>query len=222
MTAYIAAALEDGIGIVVLANADSEDTPVLNIIVAAAEKAFGSANSSSSSSPANQSSISRRSKLPRHVGVTARADNSGTGTPPDVDLLAGAYYNAGYGTPVLCSVRSSSPPCGSVMDAFRAVDPTLSSNSTSNDLFASWETPLSTHIRFTYTNDSQYLINIESVYPEGYGKNSTPFWTVFPSATAEFVVENGTVVGFGWNDINDDVKREGSVEETADVWFVKE
>jgi hypothetical protein len=222
VTTYIAAALEDGIGIVVLANADSEDTPIINIILAAAEKVFGSANSSSSP-PANQYNVSPRSIPPYHGGVTARADNNnGTGTPSDVDFLTGAYYNAGYGTTVLCSVRSSSPSCGSVLDAFRAVDSTLSSNSTSSDLFASWDTPLSTHFRFTYTNDSQYLVYFESIYPEGYGKNSTPFSTLFPSATAGFVVENGTAIGFGWNDINDGVKREGSVEETSDVWFVKQ
>jgi hypothetical protein len=52
---------------------------------------------------------------------------------------------------------------------------------------------LSTHIRFTYTNASQYLINIRSIYLEvsgraaqGYGKNTTAFSTLGPAATAEF------------------------------------
>lgn len=81
---------------------------------------------------------------------------------------------------------------------------------------------MSTHIRFTYTNASKYLINAGSIYPEGYGKNSTAFSTLVPVATAEFVVENGTVVGFGWNEISDGVKRAGPVEETSDVWFIKQ
>jgi len=82
---------------------------------------------------------------------------------------------------------------------------------------------LSTHIRFTYTNDSQYSISAGSIYPQGYGKNSTPFSTLAPAATAEFVVENEKVVGFGLNIIGDDdgVQRAGSVEETSEVWFVK-
>ena len=227
MSTAIGAALEDGIGIVVLTNAGAKADSISNIILKAAEKAFGSGNSSSSS-PAKRSTttVTRRSNLPvpRHAGVTgltARADDG----PPHVDLT-GTYYDAGYGTGELCNVHSSSPSCESVLDTFRSVDPSLSPNSNSTDLFASWATIFSTHIRFTYTNDSQYLISVGSIYPQGYGKNSTPFSTLYPAATAEFVVENGRVVGFGWDNIGDDdddiVKRTGSVQETSEVWFVKE
>jgi hypothetical protein len=222
VSTIIGAALEDGIGIIVLTNADSKAEPISNIILKAAEKAFGSGNSSSSS-PANHSTtVIRRSNLPvpRHAGVTARVDDG----PPHVDMT-GTYYNAGYGTVVFCNVHSSSPSCESVLDVFRSIDPSLSPNSTSTDLFASWVTLLSTHVRFTYTNDSQYLISIGSIYPQGYGKNCTPFSTLDPAVIAEFVVENEKVVGFGWNDIGEDdgvVKRVGSVQESSDVWFVKE
>ena len=207
MSTAIFAALEDGIGIIVLVNTDSKGEPIIDIVLKAAEKAFGFGNSSSSAP-----TVTRRSNLlPRHAGVSARVDDG----PPHVDLT-GTYYNAGYGTGVLCSVHSSSPSCGSVLDAFRSIDPSLSApNSNSTDLFASWVTPLSTHVRFIYTNDSQYLVSIGSIYPQGYGKNSTPFSTLTPSATAEFVVENEKVVGFGWDIIGDDgdVRQSGSVEE---------
>jgi hypothetical protein len=168
----IGAALEDGIGIIVLTNADSMAEPISNIILRAAEKAFGLENSSSSSS----TTATRRSKLPvpRHAGVTARVYDG----LPHIDLT-GTYYNAGYGTGVLCSVHSSSPSCKSVLDAFRSIDPSLS---TSTDLFASWETLLSTHLRFTHTNDSKYLISAGSIYPQGYGKNTTAFSTLAPAA----------------------------------------
>jgi len=69
------------------------------------------------------------------------------------------------------------------------------------------------------------LISAGSIYPQGYGKNTTAFSTLGPIATAEFVVENEKVVGFGWDNIGDDgdVKQSGSaVEETSEVWFVKE
>jgi hypothetical protein len=151
-----------------------------------------------------------------HAGVAPRAD--------DVDLT-GTNNNAGYGTGVLCSVHSTSPSCKSVLDAFRSIDPSsLSPKSTSTDLFASWVMLFSTHIRFTHTNDSNYLISAGSIYPQGYGKNTTAFSTLFPVATAEFVVQNGKAVGLGWNNIIDDggVKRSGSVEETSEVWFVKQ
>jgi hypothetical protein len=83
---------------------------------------------------------------------------------------------------------------------------------------------LSTHLRFTYANDSKYLVSAGSIYPQGYGKNTTPFSTLESIATAEFVVTNDKVVGFGWNITGDDgdVKQSGSVEETSEVWFFKE
>ena len=199
-----------------LANADSKDAAIYDIVDAAAAIAYG--YKSSFSPQTNQSTVSRRSNLPSHAGLTARGYDGGAPAPSDVDILTGIYYNAGYGTGELCSVRSSSPSCKSVLDAFHAIDPSLSPNSP--DLFASWITLLSTHVRFAYTNGTQYLIYIGSIYPEGYGKNTTPFSTLDSSATAEFVVDNGKVSGFGWNDLNDSVKT-GSVEETSDVWFIK-
>ncbi len=211
MSTIVAAAPEGGIGIVALTNADTKADSILKIINKIVEKAFDSRNSSSP--------ITRRSNLllPRHhAGVTPRKED-------DVDLT-GTYYNAGYGTGVLCNVHSTSPSCKCVLDAFRSIDPSLSPKSTSIDLFASWVTLVSTHIRFTYINNGHYSISAGSIYPQGYGKNTTAFSTLAPIATAEFVVKYGKAVGFGWNNIIDDggVKRSGSVEETSEVWFVKQ
>ena len=210
VSTFIGIAPEDGIAIVALTNADDKDDPIFDIVDKIVEKAFGSENSSSAT-------ITRRSNqlTPRHAGLTARGDDG----PPNVDLT-GTYCNAGYGTGVLCSVHSSSPSCKSVLDAFRSIDPSLS---TSTDLFASWVTLFSTHLRFTYTNNGKYSISAGSIFPQGYRKNTTSFSTLAPIATAEFAVENEKVVGFGWNVIGDDgdVMPSGSVEETSEVWFVK-
>ena len=214
VSTFVGIAPEDGIAIIALTNADDKGDSISDIVGKIAEKAFGSENSS----PAT---VRRRSNqlTPRHAGLTARGDDG----PPNADLT-GTYCNAGYGTGVLCSVHSSSPSCKSVLDAFRSIDPSLL---TSTDLFASWITLASTYIRFTYTNDGKYLISAGSIYPQGYGKNTTSFSTLIPIAIAEFVVEYGKVVGFGWDNIgddddDDDVKPAGSVEETSEVWFVKE
>ena len=59
-----------------------------------------------------------------------------------------------------------------------------------------------------------------TIYPEGYGKNSTPFSTLAPGGLATFVVENGSVVGFGVSGIIG-VEQPGPVEEVSDVWFVR-
>jgi hypothetical protein len=217
VTSSIVGALEDDIGIVVLVNANSQDEPVLEIIIEVIEKAFGSANTSSFP-PDNQPTISHRSTLSRRSGVMSRAESAGT-TYLD---LAGTYYNPGYGAIVLCNVHSTSPSCERVLDDFRAVDSSLSSNSTA--LYVPWRTVWSTHAQFTLINADQYLLSIGTIYPEGYGKNSTPFSTLLPATLVQFVVENGRVAGFGFDDTTDsDVTHsDQSVEETSQVWFDKE
>jgi hypothetical protein len=58
----------------------------------AAAKAFGLADPSSSS-PAHQSTVSRRSKPPPDADMMARADGGGArAEPSNVDLLTGTYY----------------------------------------------------------------------------------------------------------------------------------
>jgi hypothetical protein len=160
------------------------------------------------------------------VSSVSLSDNQPTASPTRGNItsalsllnLEGQYFNAGYGPSVLCSVLSSSPSCQSVLANFRSIDESISSNST--DLFASWNGVWATHIRFTHTNDSQYWMSLGTIYSHGYGKNTTAFSTLTPFATAEFVVENKTVLGFGVSAL-DGIKREGPVEETSDVWFVK-
>jgi hypothetical protein len=217
VTSAVVAALEDGIGIVVLVNADAKDEPIIDIILKVAEKAFGSANTSSSP-PATQTTFPRRSTQPRHTGLTAQGDSTGTSS---LDL-SGTYYNPGYGEIVFCSVHSTSPSCESVLDDFRAVNKSLSPNST--DLFAYWRTVWATHVQLTHRNATQYVISTGTVYPDGYGRNSTPFSTLSPATIGQFVVENERVVGFGFNETDDsDVTHNGqSVEDTSQVWFVKE
>jgi hypothetical protein len=216
VSTLIVAAPEDGIGIVVLVNADSKASSIGNIILGVAEKVFGAENSSNFQ-PADDS-ITSRSILPRHSSVTSRADSAET--PPYLDL-AGTYHSTGYGTLVLCSVHSTSSSCRGVLDDFRAVNESISPNS--YDLFASFNTVWSKHAHFTHTNASNYLMSLGTIYPEGYGKNSTAFSTLAPATTAQFVVENGRIVGFGFNDSDiSDLTHGGSVEETSQVWFVKE
>lgn len=217
VSTFVVVALEDDIGIIVLANADAKGPSIEKIILGVAQKAFGAGNFSDV--PPADDSITPRSVLPQHVDATARGDSAGR--PPNLDPT-GPYYSTGYGTVVLCSVNSSSPSCQSVLDDFRAINKSISSDSI--DLFASFNTVWSKHALLTHINGNEYLISLGTIYPEGYGKNSTPFSTLAPVTTAQFVVdENWEVVGFGFNDSDtSDLTHGGSVEETSQVWFVKE
>jgi len=253
----IAAALEDGLAVIGLANASLKQSYIYAIISEAVQKAMGLANANlkqpsiyaiiletvqkaigfananlkrpsiyaiipeavqkafslaASSSPlANQSTVSRRDLPPT---VAARTDGAAS---PSYSDLAGTYFNAGYGTAELCSVESTSPSCQSVLNDFRSIDKSLSANSM--DLFVSWKTPFSSNFRLT-ANGTQYVLFVGSIYPEGYGKNSTPFSTLGAGAIAKFVVENESVIGFGVFSLDKD--EAGSVEETSDIWFVKQ
>jgi len=216
VSTIIAAALSDGIAVIGLANASLKRSYIYDIIIGAAQKAFGlAASSSSSSSSPNQPAVSRRRMRDLPADVAARTDAAASPSYPD---FAGIYYNAGYGTAELCSMASTSSSCQSVLNDFRSVDESLSANST--DLFSSWKTPVSSTMRFA-ANGTEYAVSVGSIYPEGYGKNSTPFSTVEASAIARFAVENENIIGFGVY-FSVDVDEAGSVEETSDVWFVKQ
>jgi hypothetical protein len=213
VSAVIAAALEDGVGVIMLANADDKQSYLTDIIGWVAEKAFSTETSSSPS--ANTSTLFSRTNLRRRSGMSPREEN----TTPLGDLdLAGTYHNAGYGTAELCSVHSSSSSCQSVLADFRSVDKSLSPNST--DLFISWITTWTSHVRFIHANGTQFIISSGTIYPEGYGKNTTAFSTLESGGQATFVVENKSVVGFGISGISG-VEHAGPVEEASDVWFDK-
>lgn len=75
---------------------------------------------------------------------------------------------------------------------------------------------------------STFQIYFTSLYPNGYGKDTTPFETagVGPSnGLAEFVVEDGKVVGFGISGLVDRLteraRKYESVQDRAEVWFDK-
>jgi hypothetical protein len=185
VSAVIAAALEDGVGVIMLANADDKQSYLTDIIGLVAEKAFSLGTDSSSSPSANTSTLFSRTNLGRRSGMSPREENI---TPLGNLDLAGTYYNAGYGTAELCSVHSSSSSCQSVLADFRSVDKSLSPNST--DLFISWITTWTSHVRFIHANGTQFIISSGSIYPEGYGKNTTAFSTLSSGGQATFVVEN--------------------------------
>ncbi|KAI9509853.1 beta-lactamase/transpeptidase-like protein [Russula earlei] len=222
VSVIMAASLSDGFAVVALANADEKELAVLDIVFKVAEKAWGVSPPYATIDNADDTpdqpyySPTKRALVKK---IAARSDSSGTPTPPpNPDDFVGTYYNNGYGTSVVCSANSQDPACQSVLKDFRSYDDTVNSDST--DLFLSWITPWTTNIRFTFLNDTQYLVYGGSIYPEGYGKNTTAFAQLDIVAIAEFEVDNGTVKGYGLIGTND--VEGGSVEQTAGVWFARQ
>lgn len=66
-----------------------------------------------------------------------------------------------------------------------------------------------------------------TLYPSGYGKDATPFetWELGTDGVAEFVVEDGEVVGFGLSgfvgQLTERARTSNELRDQAEVWFDK-
>ncbi|KAH9063775.1 beta-lactamase/transpeptidase-like protein [Lactarius deliciosus] len=157
------------------------------------------------------------SPQPRVHDVLARKIHQRPTEIPRLDLT-GTYEDAGYGTFTLCDASSRSDECRFVLDDFRLVDG--SSADEPNILFGSWPSVWTSHARFNPTNTTgRYLVDFGSLYPTGYGRNTTPFADWLDRIPADFVVEDGVVRGFGFSGGEREGYGPGSVEENFDVWF---
>ena len=81
-----------------------------------------------------------------------------------------------------------------------------------------------------HQSGNKFLVQCTSLFPEGYGRDSTPFETAeigTSEATGEFVVEDGKVVGFGlfgMVGVDEPTERERThttVKGRAEAWFDK-
>ncbi|KAH9063769.1 beta-lactamase/transpeptidase-like protein [Lactarius deliciosus] len=208
----------DGVGVVSLANADEKQPALHDINLAVLRKLASNTNVSIPDDLSAQASTRFLSATwgPRR----AREEGpSATHEVPRLDLT-GAYDDDGYGTFILCDASSLSDECRSVLDDFRLADePSMGDL---KGLFGSLPSTFTKgHARFNPTNTTgRYLVDFGSLYPTGYGRNTTPFAHWMGSATADFVVEDGIVKGFGLGEIGERGGY-GSVEEDSDVWFSK-
>jgi len=202
-------ALSSGVGVIALANADAKQDALTNITLAIGKKALRIP------APPTKRTVSPPQHK-RRADATARTDHQ----VRDVSSfdLTGTYLNDGYGPCGMCGPRSSSPSCKKVLGEFQSVDKSLTPNTT--DLFISWDAVLFSHIRLTNKNGTLFSTTAGTIYPAGYGKNSTPFSTLAPTPLMiDFVVEKEKVVGFG---ILHSADQQGSVAQSSDVWYVKQ
>ncbi|KAG2141556.1 beta-lactamase/transpeptidase-like protein [Suillus cothurnatus] len=95
-------------------------------------------------------------------------------------------------------------------------------------LLAAWPRIWASHIRGVHQSGNTFNVQYTSLYPEGYGRDTTPFETAeigTSEATAEFVVEDGKVVGFGLvglvGQLTERERTHTTVKDRAEVWFDK-
>ncbi|KAG1877405.1 beta-lactamase/transpeptidase-like protein [Suillus subluteus] len=190
----------DDIGVVVFANGGDQATPVMNISNRIIDVALNLRS---------KPSVPIKPNTPENKPITSPNENVA-----DLELaleeFSGTYSNAGYGAITFCSPSGSSLYCQDVISNFTAVDAGKSTAPQSVQLFAAWPRIWSSHIR------------------EGYGRDTTPFETSeigSSEATAEFVVEDGKVVGFGLvglvGQVTERERTHTTVKDRAEVWFDK-
>ncbi|KAH9038942.1 beta-lactamase/transpeptidase-like protein [Lactarius pseudohatsudake] len=208
----------DGVGIVALASAYAKHSALREVTTTVLRK-LALAGCADESMPANLSAHAW-TQLQSAASSSRRAREEDPTTTHEIPRLGltGTYEDAGYGIFTLCDASSRSDECRSVLDDFRLVD--VSSADDPNTLFGLWPSVWTSHARFNPTNTTgRYLVDFGSLYPTGYGRNTTPFADWLDRTPADFVVEDGVVRGFGFS--GGEREGYGSVEENGDVWFSK-
>lgn len=233
---------DKGFGIVQLANTAAKNAVNLNISLLIADAALGlgplqppdRAGSLDSLSfnmlKQTPSGFSKLSLYPSNL-----TDNS---LEWPLETFARTYTDPGYGTLTLCTSKSTSAYCRRVLSVYSSLSPDGTVDS--SHLYAEWPSVFVSHMRFvplsadnraaTVTNGeivAHFGLQITKIYPEGYGANRTAFELEEGpvGARADFVLDdNSEVVGMGWTGLFgeevENARKPGSIEDTAQVWFV--
>ncbi|KZT05037.1 beta-lactamase/transpeptidase-like protein [Laetiporus sulphureus 93-53] len=214
----------DGLGLVLLANADEKASANEAIMYRVVEDVLGLrrvdrplAHDSSSLADEEQSRSIEHERA------------SGIREPPSLDLekYTGTYSNLGYGAFTLCSPESTSHYCTEVLADFA---PFRSPNEQA--LYASWPRIWSTHLRSVPKEGETFDFQFTTLFPRGYGLNSTAFETFETDesgGTGMFVLQerNGEqdVKGFALmleeEAVKERKKHFEDIEGYADAWFRK-
>ena len=216
VSTYIFLSPHDGTGVVALSNADEKQPALGEVAHILLHKVWGIQEDPLPSVSFVETRLNGMRRVPEYA-VSASAPEE----LPPYDFT-GLYLNEGYGAFLLCDSKSTSAHCATVLDDFAAVDAPEKPKST--ELYASWPRLWTSHVRASYAGDMRFVIQVSQLFPQGYGKNTTPFELFGGGAFADFVVrDDGEVLGFGLfglaGERTNREKKGGSVEDTAEVWF---
>ncbi|KAM5536134.1 hypothetical protein V8D89_010233 [Ganoderma adspersum] len=211
---------DDNLAVFALLNTDA---PFQEVIPKAIISSVLGLNTTSTSSPSTGSRARR--------GLSARATSSTENcTQSNTPLVkfAGEYTSLAYGNLTFCAPAAanvSSAYCNSTLADFASIGPL-----DSNMLYATTNR-ISTHVSMQRTcadsDDAAFIVTFQSIYANGYGRNTTAFSEAFstdlPPTHVECVVENNKVAGCGWLDIEvSPIKSTGTPKERAQIWWTKQ
>jgi hypothetical protein len=223
---------DDNVGIVALANGDAKHQYELALIYRIIEDFLGLER---------KESERILHELHTHTADSKgqQADRSRTsefGAKPTTPLslplhhYAGTYYDPGYGNLTFCApTPHPSPACAPVLGAWAAfanvTDPAT------NELYVAVSSVWISHIRLTHTDGDAFGLSGTYLFPEGFGKDRSPFMsseTADTVGTVTFWVRDAggpqaSIIGAAINGfVGEQTERQrlgGSLAETAEVWL---
>jgi len=167
------------IGIISLTNGDWKDAALESLHYRAVEEEFGLDHIDWPTRFEERAKQKQRLEAKKRSEITAEPSEH---APPRLPLISylGTYDNPGYFANItLCAWPFSiiSAPCREVFDAYASTYPTFEAERMGT-LYAAWPTTWSTHVRFVPdpAHPHAFKIYIDTLYPQGYGKDDSPFF----------------------------------------------
>jgi hypothetical protein len=147
----------------------------------------------------------------------------------DLSVYAGTYVNPGYGTLVVCSSTHPAPDCKPILSDFASL---RANNSAipSTEMYGYFprQKVWATQVRFDAVGNATFAFTGTTIFPAGYGANTSAFEMVgsMPGAQAEFMLgPGGRVAGLGLFALEGQPfafeQGAGTVKDRAEVWFDK-
>ncbi|KAI0087674.1 beta-lactamase/transpeptidase-like protein [Irpex rosettiformis] len=215
-SSYIYLLPSQGLGIIVLGNADNKQNQESAITLRVIEEYLNLPPVAS----IQYASLSPEFDVPK--------PKDGRGEVA-LEKYTGVYRSPGYSEVALCDPRTStndSRRCKEILGTYSKLEDVGATNGT---LYFALPGVWVSHGRLAYDEGDYFQFTATYLFPDGYGRNKTAFESaVTPQTvgTARFVVsedESREVTGFGlFGLVGEETNRErwgGTVEETADVWF---
>ena len=209
----------DNLATVLLANMDEKQDANMRILYRIIDETLGLPPAEDGDGPLADTYGAEESMKNKTMAVEA--------LPFDSGAFAGTYEDLAYGELTLCAPSSTSEYCTRVLSDFAAVDAARQAPLPAHGLFAAWDRVWSSHVRMHHTNGRSFSVTFPRLFPQGYGRNTTPFefWdSQISVGRAEFVVEDEEIVGFAL--VTEEqaaaarIKRAGgNLREVGDAWF---
>jgi len=163
---------------------------------------------------------------PEDRRMTALKPDAGAKLLLPLSSYAGTYSHTAYGNFTLCAPDSTSDYCRAVVKTFNTVEcaKVLPGHERAHvdQLYGAWPRVWSDHLRLTHNRDHLFFNDFPTLFPEGFGKDTSPFLQSSGrdgrGVWMQFGVENNRVTGVA---LVEDYAPTAGAMRPVDAWFKK-